>query len=146
MYKRTTLFLLLFISACSPQKNWIYREVSSKLPEFESSYLQLPPQNELTGIGVEILSCVTGTTAYLNVISRQIPPFQGNPAEAIVVFQIGDEKIPYKAHRMEGGQRLLLPHEATEKLIKVLSQDKTLKIYLDGYQTDVITPCANFLP
>jgi len=133
--KRFLLPLLLLSTACSSQKDWNYQEVVSKSSQFDSALLQYHSANELTGVGVELIKGSFGTLGYLNVVARQIPPLPDNPETAIVVFEIDDEKIPYKAERMKGGQRLLLPDEATEKLIATLKSNQTITIYLNGYMT-----------
>jgi hypothetical protein len=134
MKLRYSLIFLLF-AACSSHKEWTYREVVSSNPEFNSCLLRYQTKNEIIGIGVELLKGSFGTLGYLNVCSRQIPHLPETPNQSIVVFVIGDEKFPYKAERMEGGQKLLLPEDAKEKLIASLQDNKTVTIYLDGFMS-----------
>lgn len=136
MIKRTILFaIVLFLTACSSQKDWTYSRVVSASPEFNSSMLRRHSQSELVGVGVELLKGSFGTLGYLNVSARKIPVLPGTTDTSIVVFVIEDEKFPYKANRMAGGQKLLLPEEATEQLVAALQNNSIVDIYLDGYMT-----------
>lgn len=78
-----------------------------------------------------------GTLGYLNIHGKPIPPTLDSNNEVIAILEIEDERRAYRAIRMEGGQRFLLPDEAKDELIEALLAMKKTKVYLDGYATEV---------
>lgn len=140
--KTHILSLILLLTACTTPKKWTYSEVVSKTPQFSSTLLQYEPDDEQIGVGVELLKGSFGIVGYLNVQTCKIPSLPDEPNASLVVFAIEDEKIPYKAERMEGGQKLRLPDAAIEKLICALQNSQSVTIYLDGYMSVLET--SNF--
>lgn len=133
---RTVLLLCtLLLTACSQKGGWSYQEVISNSGQFDSVHLHFPPENELTGIGVEFLKGSFGTIGYAYVVNRTIPSLPKEEDYAIFVIQIDEETFPYKAQKMEGGQRLSLPKEAVEKLLASLTDEQPVTIYLNGYMS-----------
>jgi hypothetical protein len=133
------LFILLLIltlfCSCNSIKPWAFKEVVSNNPQFNSTLLTYQSDDELMGVGVEILKGIFGTFGYLNVHSRQIPSLPDAPSKSIVVLLIDEKKFPYNADRMEGGQKLLLPQEATAQLTSSLLNNQSVTIYLDGFKS-----------
>ncbi|MCC5832477.1 MAG: hypothetical protein JJU12_05470 [Chlamydiales bacterium] len=131
------LIIILVLTACNSHKEWTYSEVVSAAPELNSKQLRYRIKDEITGIEVELLEGAFGRFAYLNVCARQIPSLPGDACRSIVVFVIDDEKLSFQAERMLGGQKLLLPDEAIKKLIDSLDNNRSVSIYLDGFQTEL---------
>ncbi len=142
---RTPLLgLIMLLPACSSHKEWNASQVVSRSKPFNSAQLQYTSDNELQGVGVELLKGAFGTLGYLNVSARQIPTLPEAPEMSIVVLVIEGEKFPYHANRMEGGQKLLLPSEATEKLISTLESNQAVSIHLDGFMTKLEPSASRF--
>lgn len=132
--------LLLLLTACSTPQAWTTAAVVTKKHQFDSTRVKLDSKNTLTGIGVEFLQGNFGTIGYLTVAARSIPPFQGDEERAIVVMAIGEEKLPFEAHRLRGGQKLRLPDEATEKLLTHLRDGEEITLYLEGFMERLPAP------
>lgn len=122
---------------CARQNNWSYREVISHSPQFDSFQLQHLPEKDLSGIGVELLKGSFGTYCYLTVNCCQIPPFRQDPTSALLVLQINEQTYPYKTERMEGGQKVKLPDEATQKLLEALGEGNAVTVYLEGFMEEI---------
>ncbi len=129
--------ILLLCAACSTPNQWTYRHVPSSTKTLQSRQLQYLPSSPLVGVGIELLNGNFGTIGYLNVTCCSIPPLKGNPQKAVIILQIEENSFAYQAERMEGGQRLRLPDEATEKLIATLEKEIPVTVVLDGYLSQV---------
>jgi len=130
------IFLFLLCS-CTQNDNWAVNHIQTGNEAFNSSKLSFPTHDAVNGIDLEFL-CVQGKVhAYLQVHSQTIPPYQGNPKEAVVTLQMGETTFSGIAHRHEGGQRLLLSDSLQEHLLKALKENKSVTIRLEGYKTVV---------
>ncbi len=129
--------LLLLLSACASKNVWHMQKVLSKLPDQHSMLISYHPKNEITGIGVELLTGSFGKRAILYVCARQIPSLPHAPHQANVIFLIDEEQHCYKAQKMEGGQKVLLPEEATKMLFEAVECNKGVTIVLDGYLSKI---------
>lgn len=131
-----TLSSIFFLSSCGTC-GWEYREVVTDYIDYNSAQLTHLIQEEFSGIEVQFLKGEFGVITYLNVMCRTIPPFNDHPSEALVVLEIDGEKTPIVATRMEGGQRVRLPDEMGWKMLDALDADQTVKVYLDGFGTEL---------
>lgn len=119
------------INGCSHQKNWEFREVISA--QYGSRQLFYHPESCLNGIGLELLQGPFGIVGYAEVTVCTIPPLSRNPSQAQLIVEIQQERISYESLLMEGGQRLLLPQEATDKILDSLRNHLPVTLYLKGY-------------
>lgn len=131
------LLALIVLASCGRKEVWQYREVVSDCPQFNSANLTHCPSNPFTGIEVQFLKGEFGTLCFLNVFCREIIPLLGDPKSALAILEIDQTQYPFKAIRMESGQRALLPDEAACLLISALSNASTVTIYLDSYVTQI---------
>jgi hypothetical protein len=127
VYLAACIFLL---GSCCQQKGWIYREVISDFPQFDSAQLMHVPENKFNGIEVELLTGEFGTLGFLNVYCGQIP-------SGTLILQIGGCNYPYTGIVMEGGQRLLLPDAAIQTIIQSLLSGQTIRVCLEGFWTEL---------
>jgi hypothetical protein len=124
------LFCIFFLAGCQ-QKGWIYRKVVSDSPQFNSAQWKHVTEHAFNGIEVQFLKGDFGTLGFLNVYSRRIP-------SGALIIQIESASYPFTGIVMEGGQRLLLPDEATETILQALRSGQKVWIYLDGgYSTEI---------
>lgn len=119
-----------------PPNCWEYREIDRlDTPCEKTVLLQYEPDNRFSGIELQFLRGDFGMITYLNVYCQTILPSSLDPCASNVFIRIDDQDSFYLAHRMEGGQRLLLPEEAQEQLITNLWNGKEVTVLLDGYCT-----------
>lgn len=121
----------ILINGCSHPRRWEFREVLSK--QYNSRQLSYHPESSLNGIGLELLEGPFGTVGYVEVTVRTIPPIAANTNQALLILKIENEPFTYESTLMEGGQRLLLPQDAIEKIIECLRLDQPFTLYLNGY-------------
>lgn len=80
-----------------------------------------------------------GTTAfYLNVFTLLFPINEGDEEHTDVTFCIEESTYTFTAERLLGGQRLLLPDEATQLALETLIENKTIEVTVGRYQTTLI--------
>ncbi len=137
--KSIIALLFFFLPCCSPKTGWVYQEVKTKPITSNSANLRIPVANPFNGLELQFLKGTFGTRAYLSVQAREILP-QANDPVAIIV---NEQPYSFATTRMEGGQRLLLPEEATQLLISALSKNQKVIIAASGGFYSEIPP-TNF--
>jgi hypothetical protein len=137
MVKRTTavFFLLLFLSACESSKTWEVSHIQAGHKESISSRLSYPIRDIVNGIAVEMICAQGRVNTYLEVHAQTIPPYQGNPKEALVIMKVKDKTFQGIAARHEGGQRISLPPQLHQLLIESLQLNEPVTVMLEGYFT-----------
>ncbi len=133
--KSVLALLFLFLSACSSKTGWDYRAVQTKPIASNSANLRIPVTNPFNGLELQFLKGSFGTRAYLSVHAREIPSQANDP----IVIVVDDQSYSFATTRMEGGQRLLLPEEATQLLISALSNTQKVTIAAPGGFSSVIS-------
>jgi hypothetical protein len=119
--------LALLLAGCQP-KGWSFCEVISDCPQFHSTQLKYSSENSFSGIEVQLIKGNFGTIGYLNVCSREL-------VSGELFFEITGKVYPFSGVVLQGGQRLLLPANATQLLIKALLSNETVRIKLESFQT-----------
>ncbi len=137
LFKKNCFFLLFLLPSCSCGPCWVYREVDTSCPSNNSAFLSYPVLNGFNGIEVQLLRGDFGTLAYLNIPCREIPPLPDAPRYANVLLIIEEDYYSFQAIRMEGGQRLLLPDEATDLLIHALLNCVSVVIALPSHYAEI---------
>lgn len=130
--KHHSLSLLLsfvFLTGCT-QKGWIYKQVVSECPQFNSAQLTHVPESNFSGIEVQFLTGAFGTLGFLNIYANQILSNE-------VTLQIEEARYFYTALVMKGCMRLLLPNEATQAMIEALLAGQIVTVQLDGFCTQL---------
>jgi hypothetical protein len=123
------LFFALILAGCQ-QKNWIFYKTLSDCPKFNSTQLRYAATNSFSGIEVLFLKGDFGMVSYLSVCSRFL-------LSSTMSFQIAGTLYVYSGVILEGGQRMLLPKEATETLIRALLSGQNVSIDLEGFHTEL---------
>ena len=136
-FRQTFLLLLLCCASCKSNNSWTFDRVESGSSNFNSTRMTFPSPDPINGIDVELLRTSNRLYAYLNVHSLPIPQLNNHPKHAFVYFLIGEEKHRFEALCREGGQRLLLPDEATTLLISAMQKQQTIDIKVSGYAAQV---------
>lgn len=137
------IFALFFIlHSCTPcNREWFYQEVRAESPCVHSKRILLLPENPYRGIGLQFVRTCSGERAYLDIYSLCFPKDMEEPDSTLVRISSDAGSYEFRADRLEGGQRLLLPGDAESFLIEQLLNCRTLTISAGRYQ-DEITPRA----
>ena len=134
---RTLAFLLLLLCSCGQNHRqnhcWALGYQKTGNAAYDSSKLCYRSADPINGIDLEFLHTRGALNLYLTVHAGPIPPYQGNPKQALVIFLIEKEKIECIAARHEGGGRLLLPPEIQETLVETFKKNESVLIQLEGY-------------
>lgn len=133
---RFILFIVLLYS-CSPRSCWLYQEVDSDCPQYNSANLTHPSANTFNGIGLQLLTGPFGTLGYLNVYCGSIPSFDEEGRTAKVLFIIDGTHYQFDGILHEGQQKVLLPDEATQLVIRALLDNQSVCIVMKGYLGEI---------
>jgi hypothetical protein len=131
------VIILICITGCRSNNSWVFDRVESGNAAFNSSRLTFPSSDQINGIDVEFLKTPHHLYTYLNVHSLPISPLKSSPQHAFVYIIIGEEKHRFEALRREGGQRLLLPEDASSLLISALQKHQTIILKIAGYTSQI---------
>lgn len=118
------------------------QEVDVVCPSYRLGKLYLPPQNSYTGLELELTRCNNDVRMYINVFSI---PFTWNPCAPTTIelmVDIDGDCYSYQADCLQGGQRLLVPSEAANRIIDALVACKSVRIQAGRYSSEIL--CANF--
>ncbi|NGX42553.1 MAG: hypothetical protein K940chlam7_00833 [Chlamydiae bacterium] len=138
LLKRVMLALFFFLSSCSQKcTDWQYQETVTCCHYYNSGRLIHFPQNHFRGVSLEISRGHTGLRAYVNVYSLSLPKEDEDPTKTMVTISSEDGSFDVIAERLEGGQRLLLPLDATNAIIKSLLECKTVCISTGRFKSEI---------
>lgn len=131
-----TPFLLVACTKVSPR--WECHQRKCTDPALSASDLVLPIHQLDVGLELRIRRNSSGRTAYISVVQGEIPLLFEDPPQADVWILIGEEAPKMLlAHRMSGGQRLLLDDESTEWLISLIESETPFEIRLRRHSSEV---------
>lgn len=78
-----------------------------------------------------------GTRWYADALGRPVPPLPGDPHKAKLSLTVEGETEILIVDRMEGGQRLVLPPEAADKIVQYLLDKHSLRLSAGSCHADV---------
>lgn len=131
--------LLVIFQACSPCcREWLYDEVCTSCPYYNSKRIILRSETNLQGLELEFIRTFSGQRAYINIFSLALPRDINDPLKTQICISFGDNKYNFYADRLEGGQRLLLSKEAEELIISQLLECKPMTISTGRYRSVII--------
>ena len=134
------LALCLLAASCqSNPSNWEVSETNSSHLYYQAYRVSQKPDNLFRGMELEFVRTSSGTRAYLNVFSLKFSPYRSDESKSKVVIRVDQDEQTFLAHRLKGGQRLLLPENAQHLLIQSLSENKPLVIIAGRFDV-VIRP------
>lgn len=135
------LCLLLFTACSTYIRQWELLENVTQTPQFNSGRMILPPDSDCSNIELEITRSYSGTRFYVNLLSLQAPPLQGDPTRTYLEIVFEQDEKPWIVHPwlFSGGQRLLLPDEVADALIDALMMGKSFTISI-GRSTIFVIP------
>lgn len=122
---------MIFIS-CSSKGHWQHTSMNSGSTLHSSTRLSYAPPSSSSKLQLEIMQYKGEKRGYLCSSSHPIPCLEGNPKQAFVTLKIQDEVFSYIAIRHEGGQRVLLPSTAIEKILSSLEKGEKATLEVPG--------------
>lgn len=129
------IVLTLILFGCSQQSHWTSAHIHSEDKESCSNKLSYFSKDHLHGIDIEFLKIGERLNIYLNTHSTPVPAHNDSPKKAIVKIKTLDGVYSFETYRFEGGQKFLLPEEASQMLISALQSQDTPTVILPGYRS-----------
>lgn len=132
---------LLYLPSCTSSKcrEWDLQEIITKCSHYNGGRIILGPDSDCSFLELEIMRNSSGVRIFINILLMQAPPLNGNSYLTTATVQFGDEE-PWIVHPylLEGGQRLLLPGDASDLLISQLLDDQSFTIKIGRSYITVI--------
>lgn len=128
--------ILFGVTSCNSTPNR-WKSASINRSEIASTRHIFSPDNLFRELELEIVHGSYGTRVYLNGHSEPFTLARFNEAEVTIIDEEGVVQHVF-ARRLRGGQRLLLPEDAAEYILKELKAGKTLTLAAGRYQTEVV--------
>lgn len=125
------LALLLFSSCSANRSSWNY----ASIPSAPCQRLCLAPKNSFKNLEIALQKENEGTRAIINVYAIPLKPESDGKTK--VTLTLDGTSTSYTATVLEGGQRIVLPSDAEQKLINALFQKKPLVLATGRYSTEV---------
>jgi hypothetical protein len=98
----------------------------------------LPPCSNFNGIGAEFLSIGGELRLFFNALLFEFPANEYDPCLTTVNIKINDTELIYQAERLEGGQRLRMPQEATETIVAALCEGLCVDVAIGSYRETLV--------
>ncbi len=133
--RKGAVFLLLFLLGCESNKSWEVSHVQAGKKDYNSSRLSYPVHDTVNGIGIEMICAQGLINTYLEVHAQQVPAYQGNDKEALVILKIEGKTFQGIGHRHAGGQRVSLPPQLQQLLTESLQLNQPVMVMLEGFFT-----------
>ncbi|MBS0627832.1 MAG: hypothetical protein JSS09_06435 [Verrucomicrobia bacterium] len=135
------LGMLLILAACTPKSHWNVSQIDGGSSQFRSSRLSYVISNASNSLQMEIIRREKALKGYLFVQGRTLLEHPETPKHSLIFVQIKEETNSYLVSRYEGGQRLLLPDDLLQKILKALKDETEVTLKVSGYQT-TLTPAG----
>lgn len=138
-----SFFLPLCSCTTAPSRQWELEKACTPYASYDSARLFLPVDDQYRGLELVLVHGSQGASMYLNACNSMLPcdPCEGADFDMTPVdLVIADQYVTLMAHRLKGGQRLLLPTEAVNLIVESLFAGCPVFLTVGCYQTE-ITPC-----
>lgn len=132
------LFLVFFTSCSRPCQKWEVEKIQTHYSCFDSSQLNWQTTNRFSGIDIQILCTVNGTSVFLDIYTFEFPFQENDPLKTQVVIVANDVHYEFLADRLAGGQRLLLPCEGCSLILDLLTASTSFTISVGCYSETVL--------
>ena len=132
--KLCLLSITCLLTACAKKGSWSAEKIDSYCDAFAFCKVRQLASDPVHGLDIEFVSFAGAVKAYLIVHSTPIPCHLC-PSEKTPLYIEIDKAYSFYAERLEGGQRFLLPQEATELLSHAFIAGKNALIALPGYRS-----------
>jgi hypothetical protein len=134
------LFLLLCFTSCNKTcHQWKEEETLTTCFCYNSGKIFLRPPARQGSIELELTRGTYGLRLYVNIFSLEAQPEECDPTKTMVIFDVGDDSITIFGDLLEGGQRILLPPNATQWVINLLNSDQEFVVHVGRYSSTIIS-------
>lgn len=135
--------LFLVFGSCTPKcDEWFVEKSITPCPEFRSAKMSMPPCNSCMGLEVELVRNCCDERMYLNVFTSAINGSDSDLTKAKVFVVIDDVPEEVYADILKGNQRVLMPPEATARVISALQDGRKVVLATGRFEEEVRV--ANF--
>lgn len=135
------LFLLIFFS-CSPDlRQWQHSANKGTHADYRSVRLSLEPENDFSGLEIEMLHTSQGIAIYINVFGLELRPESKNPQGYSLIsvwIKRNEQSQEFKGFLLQGGHRVLLPKNASHLIIDALHAHEQMEISVAHYSSTII--------
>lgn len=136
------LFSICILTSCSESpRQWLFSSTAGSHPDFRSSKLSLAPENDFTGLEIEILNTSQGRHVYVNAFSLELQA-EGRSSEGYPTISVG---IEFAGHQeivtgflLQGGHRILLEEQAGCMIIEALHCHQNINLTVAQFSTTII--------
>jgi hypothetical protein len=132
---------LISLLGCSSTscREWEFQEISTNFQCFRGGRLVLGPETNYTHLELELVRNRSGIRFYINLLFAQAHPLSNDQTRTRIEIRFNEEDVwevyPYL---LEGGQRLLLPGDVADILVKALLDDLSFTIQIGRNQIEAI--------
>lgn len=95
---------------------------------YASAVLHIPTPNNHDGIELEMVGTKGRTDLYLNTLYSSLDPNGHSPGSSEVVVEIDGLAYTYEGRLLAGGQKVILPQEATDQIVESLRLNRSVKV------------------
>lgn len=127
---------MLSCACTSSCRQWELETTHTGYTCYNSAVLYLPTSSE-NNLEMELVRSASGTRLYINVFVLAVP-YADDPTKTPVQIEVEELMQTVYAERFEGGQRVLLPPDATAWILESLLNNQTVKIFVGRYHAEVI--------
>lgn len=124
-----------------PSRVWVLEKTVTPYAQYNSARLVLPIEDQFRGLEITLVRGSEGVLMYVNACSVAFPCdedcFDPNMTQINIVV-MGNNPYVVWAHRLQGGQRLLLPCEASDRIIESLLAGIPVEMTIGRYYTEII--------
>lgn len=131
---------LVTLCSCAQQtcRQWILLENRTCDPSYTSGRMVLERDTHSCRMELEIDRSRSGLRMYINLALFQAAPLPDNPCVSKAELVFCNESLIFYPYLLEGGQRLLIPSDVTERIIELLSDDCSLILRLGRQEMTII--------
>ena len=127
MAKRFKVLLISALCSCTTQTNWTYETLNGEL---DSSRLTFVSNESYPPILFEILKIDEKIKAFISLQQFHFT----SKKEVVVEIQIGETSFEDRVPVHEGGMRICLHPETTDRIIQTLQDGSKVVIAVDGFE------------
>ena len=125
----------ILLTACNKGNSSSWALINEPKRGNKCSQLSFEPSFKGGSMGLQMLKTEKGLITYLNLYTGQFP---SDDAQTVTVYlKCGETKHSYKAHLLSGGQRCILPPEATHAIIERLGSNQSILLHTKRVSTEV---------
>lgn len=133
------LFSLLAVGCSAPyHRHWEIEKAITPYAYYSAARIYLPVDDPFCGLEVAFVRGSQGFCMFINARSVPFPVDEQNPDKTDVVVEIAQSFYVVRADRLKGGQRLLLPCEATHNIVEALTVGCPVFLTIGRYSVEVV--------